>query len=378
MIFALIGIGFICFGLGWYVSHQAERLVYRKRLEAAQQTLDNAIASERSRVRIELSRMNGEREAFEALAKEKTYGFPWFADVLVEWQGFRDTHTARYLIEKSHPAYTAADTVKTIAAEKRELLHGAKTLEYKLKYLTSLFPWLLDFLDQDGIDDVIRCAELDPSETERDVDEVTRWLAPGEFERLSEVDRCQRALERFVERRKTKWEIGRDYERYVGWLYEEQGFAVEYKGIIDGIRDCGRDLICRMKGRTLIVQCKYWAEHKEIHEKHVCQLLGTLKQFEFVNGLSDVRGVLVTKTTLSETAREFASHLGIEVRENLVIGPYPMIKCNISASGEKIYHLPFDQQYDRTKISKKGEHFAFTVQDAYNKGFRRARRWRGP
>jgi hypothetical protein len=28
-----------------------------------------------------------------------------------------------------------------------------------------------------------------------------------------------------------------------------------------------------------------------------------------------------------------------------------MIKCNISKrSGEKIYHLPFDQQYDKVKI----------------------------
>ncbi|MEY3495804.1 MAG: hypothetical protein RJA80_26 [Actinomycetota bacterium] len=29
---------------------------------------------------------------------------------------------------------------------------------------------------------------------------------------------------------------------------------------------------------------------------------------------------------------------------------YPVIKCNIASNGEKIYHLPFDQQYDKTLI----------------------------
>lgn len=32
-----------------------------------------------------------------------------------------------------------------------------------------------------------------------------------------------------------------------------------------------------------------------------------------------------------------------------------MIKCNIGTNGEKIYHLPFDQQYYRTEIKKAGE-----------------------
>ena len=43
---------------------------------------------------------------------------------------------------------------------------------------------------------------------------------------------------------------------------------------------------------------------------------------------------------------------------------------------EKIYHLPFDQQYDRTIIGdQKGEFFAWTVQEAVDKGFRRAKKY---
>ena len=42
-------------------------------------------------------------------------------------------------------------------------------------------------------------------------------------------------------------------------------------------------------------------------------------------------------------------------------------------NGEKIYHLPFDQQYDKTKLEKKyGEFYCKTVKEAEDSGFRRA------
>ena len=56
---------------------------------------------------------------------------------------------------------------------------------------------------------------------------------------------------------------------------------------------------------------------------------------------------------------------------------YPCIKCNISISGEKIYHLPFDQQYDKVKINGRGECYVGTILEAEKKGFRRAFRWKG-
>ena len=53
---------------------------------------------------------------------------------------------------------------------------------------------------------------------------------------------------------------------------------------------------------------------------------------------------------------------------------FPRIKCNINGgTGEKIYHLPFDQQYERAIISKeRGEFYATTVAEAEKQGFRRA------
>ena len=53
-----------------------------------------------------------------------------------------------------------------------------------------------------------------------------------------------------------------------------------------------------------------------------------------------------------------------------------MIKCNINQTTKmRIYHLPFDQQYDRTKIvPASGEFYAATTAEAEGNGFRRA--WR--
>ena len=65
--------------------------------------------------------------------------------------------------------------------------------------------------------------------------------------------------------------------------------------------------------------------------------------------------------------------------ENIYINPNPYgghiikDKSISSKDGEKIYHLPFDQQYDRTIIGDcAGEFHAFTVKEAEDAGFRRA------
>ncbi|WP_439794691.1 sunset domain-containing protein [Turicimonas muris] len=48
----------------------------------------------------------------------------------------------------------------------------------------------------------------------------------------------------------------------------------------------------------------------------------------------------------------------------------------MGSSGNKIYHLPFDQQYDKTRIDKPGEYWVKTVKEAEKLGFRRAYRWK--
>jgi len=179
--------------------------------------------------------------------------------------------------------------------------------------------------------------------------------------------------------RRTAWEVGRDYERYIGYLRERDGAKVTYHGIFQGLEDLGRDLLAEKGGEIEVIQCKRWALTRVIHEKHVFQLFGTVVAMRIERPSATVRGTFTTTTSLSDRARAFAEQLDIKVEENVPLADYPRIKCNISrASGERIYHLPFDQQYDTTVISPElGEFYALTVAEAEAAGFRRAWRWRG-
>jgi hypothetical protein len=264
-----------------------------------------------------------------------------------------------------------------------------------LEYYEALFPWLIEFRGED-LDDLIRQTSENhevPVESESDVDPAKVWLTEAEYNTLSNVEKYQLALTRYWRKKKRPWELGRDYERYVGYLYETAGYQVYYQGIIKGFEDFGRDLICQKDDLVEIVQCKYWSQNKTIHEKHINQLFGTTVVYWIKNrhGRADqvesfptfiqsqrIVPCFVTSTQLSDTAREFANALGVKLRESLRLERYPSIKCNVSrATNEKIYHLPFDQQYDKTLVEQeRNECYVETVSEAERLGFRRARRWR--
>ena len=78
-------------------------------------------------------------------------------------------------------------------------------------------------------------------------------------------------------------------------------------------------------------------------------------------------------------AKKVASFLKITVKTIPLKKDYPMIKCNINPDKKtKIYHLPFDQQYDKILIGdQKGEKYVSTIKEAEKSGYRRAFRWRG-
>lgn len=268
--------------------------------------------------------------------------------------------------------------IRIIRAEAREQIEKAKESQYQLEYLLQLYPELEDIISTD-----YRELSLDVLNSVPEHDPLRDYLSKEEYYSLSETARNQLALDRYIaSRKKTKWQIGRDYENYVGYIYEKQGAFVEYMGSLKKLEDLGRDLIVRRNGEIRIIQCKYWSKDKVIHEKHIFQLYGTVISYCIENAVSEVnvKGILVTNITLSEKAKEVADRLGIIVQEHYEIGQYPRIKCNIGRDAEfgyetKIYHLPMDLQYDSVKINKSGECYAFTVEEAERKGFRRAYKW---
>ena len=104
-------------------------------------------------------------------------------------------------------------------------------------------------------------------------------------------------------------------------------------------------MLAEKDGVIEVIQCKRRALHKEIHEKHIFQLFGTMVAARIENPDKQVVATFTTTTKLSERAREFARVLGIRVDESFPLADYPHIKCNVARrTGERIYHhLLFDQ-----------------------------------
>lgn len=312
----------------------------------------------------------------ENIVNETSQKYPWLATIYSELFYSVDKKVAADLKNKKRPALKASDSVMEIAQEKRRLMKENKMLEYQLHYLETIFPWLEDFEEADPYKahDCIYATENDLEHTE--YDKLKSWLSPEEYAKLSTTEKYQLALDRYQKRKKSDWDIGIEYERYVGYLYESKGYKVKYNGALMGLEDMGRDLLVEKGDETLVIQCKRWAKSKTIHEKHIFQLYGSLVVASIKDPKRTYKGIFITSTTLSSLAKKCADSLKIKVKENFDFDSYPLIKCNLSKTGEKIYHLPFDQQYDRVDISpSKGEFYAYTIKEAEAKGFRRAFRW---
>ena len=306
-------------------------------------------------------------ELLDKLAKEKLGAIPYFANLLSDYLVMHYQESAQYLDSKSHPAHKEASRIRELQKETREYIYSFKTLQYRMDYLESLYPNIYDVFDYNPSDEPF---ELETDET---TDRVRYYLTPEEYSILSSTEKNQLALDRYVEGRKSKWQIGRDYEMYIGRCFEQKGYSVAYTGIIKNLEDMGRDLIATKGENTYIVQCKNWSQDKNIHEKHVFQLYGTVV-LEQLQSEKKICGVFVASNELSQKAKDIAEFLKIKIYEKIPLKNFPRIKCNINATtGEWIYHLPFDQQYDTTIIDKeRGEFYALTVKEAEENGFRRA------
>lgn len=312
-------------------------------------------------------------------SKSNLSAIPYMTGIVADYETYELEVMAKqldwgYSVERSKKVAS----IREIRRAAKEMVERNLESKYQLQYLLELFPNLQDVIETDYKQlPLVKVEELSDYDAARD------WISKEEYQSLSTVERNQLALDRYKEsHNKTKWQIGRDYELFVGYKYQQKGYKVDYFGSYMGMEDLGRDLIAKKDGKTLIIQCKYWGHEKVIHEKHITQLYGTMASYIIEQGIpsKNVTGVLVTNITLSEQAKKMADYLKIQYVEKFEKGDYPCIKCNIGNDeyGKTyIYHLPFDQQYDSTKIDAPGEFFAMTVKEAEEKGFRRAFKWFG-
>lgn len=224
------------------------------------------------------------------------------------------------------------------------------------------------------------------SQRQEDADKVLT----GKEDKSYNPDDFQKALDEFRKRNFSNLEIGRLYERYIGYLHEKENWQVAYTGVLGGYEDLGRDLVCIKGNEHKIIQAKCWSQRKEVRENHVYQLYATVTHYRLQmrealylkHGKSagkdmmknlKITGHLYTTTSLSEMADKVAKHCVIEYVNEPLNKTYPMIKCNVNQkSKDKRYHLPFDPQYDSIIIGNvEGECYVNTVAEAEAKGFRR-------
>jgi len=383
VILALIVLGFILYIASVLITWKTQSALYEKtkaKLTECEVSLkqwqarEGALISAEQNMEIALQNIRNIRADLEIIDEQKRKAFPWLAKAYADYFELLALKDADYLESKTNPApRTAAEIRKIHAAKIREATREAKYYSYIINYYESLFPGIEDYLDKEDEDQI---QNQDPA---TDVNSLT----DRENQELKDVEKNQLVLDRWWRRNKSKWEIGLIYERYVGSLWEKNGaWKVEYTGALKRLEDMGRDLIVEGYDSIKIIQCKNWSrrQNKIIHENHIMQFYGSIISYtlEHPHNWKKIEGIFYTTVDLSDTAKRIAEMFNIMIQKtDFPANGYPMIKCNVShATNEKIYHLPFDQQYDTVVIDKRrGEFYAQTCQEAEGKGFRRAWRW---
>ena len=359
--------------------------INKRREEEIQEKIQTACADHIDKIELlkqENKKLQKEKESFQQLFekfKSNLTAIPYMAGIISDIETIGLEKLAFGLDwGRSQKRLDKVKSIREIRKDAKAMVEKNKEAQYQLAYLMELFPNLEDVIECEFNSlPAVEVSELSERDATRD------YLSKEEYRTLTVTERNQLALDRYNNsHNKTKWQIGRDYEQYVGYQYRKKGYDVDDFGSYMGMEDLGRDIIAKKENNVLIIQCKYWSSIKQIHEKHVTQLYGTMISYCIENNVEqeNVKGVLITNIQLSEMAKKMASYLGIQYVENYEMGAYPCIKCNIGhgVDGEtRIYHLPFDQQYDATKIKKKGEFYAMTVAEAEAAGFRRTYKWFG-
>ncbi len=314
----------------------------------------------------------------------------YFSELIADYRQYLNLQISENLKSKDRPALKASEEVKELSKKYRNLEKDFHMLKYQLDMYEKVFPWITEFKEFSlkEINEIRN--EKQEIKTERQY--LSSYLSPDEYNKLSRLEKYQLALDRYRKKEKSNWQIGIEFERYIGYLYETKGYKVTYYGAKKGLEDLGRDLIVSKDNDIIVIQCKNWSKDKTIHEKHIFQLFGTMfalnvektknnNKISFENEIiefTNIYGEFITTTSLSNAAKLYADRLNIRVKEHVDFDKnYPCIKCNIGKDGEKIYHLPFDQQYDNIVIdASKGECYANTIREAEDLGFRHAFRWR--
>lgn len=347
------------------------------------QEINQELSKLKSEIHLERYLIKKREDTIKGVINGDGYIFNKIPSFVADMQAYDFSITENYLNTKKHPAHKKAMEVSELKLKYKEAVIEAKISKYKLEGLVNIFPELENFIHSE--EDFRELDEyIDVADVKDNYDRVRYYVTKDEYEAMSTTERNQLALDRYINRPKTKGEIGIEYELCCARVLESMfGYKVIEHGLLYGKHDLGRDLICHDTTNNIIyiVQCKFWSRDREIRENVIMQLHGSAvaygvtynKTYRSIYNSKIVPVLMMPpQSVLSDTAKEFVEYLNIKVWRQKMCD-FPRIKCNIN-NGNKIYHLPFDQQYKRTIIDKPGEFYAYTVVEAEAAGFRRAMR----
>lgn len=108
---------------------------------------------------------------------------------------------------------------------------------------------------------------------------------------------------------------GREYEKYVGLLYEKEGYEVKYNGIEKGSHDRGIDLMCEKGRHTVLVQCKCYTEgkSKSVSLRDVYHFYGSSRHYARKNPQEVVQSSFWTTTNISRTSEVFEAMIELGI-----------------------------------------------------------------
>jgi hypothetical protein len=178
-------------------------------------------------------------------------------------------------------------------------------------------------------------------------------------------------------------EVGRDYERFIGYKYETAGWNVVYRGIRRGVADRGIDLVCWSGSKVHIVQCKRWTITTPINSTVVQDLIRTTREYTVKKHFEDqlgfewpeaaskkVRAVLFTTSVLQTDAKKLASANKVSFKQRYRIEDYPKIKCYRTSTGKKVYLTPACYSYDSVSMKcMLGDCYVHSEAEAMKRGF---------
>jgi len=153
---------------------------------------------------------------------EKLKLFPWLATAIADYKYLAQERIAEGLINKERPALKAAEQIKITSQQLRESVNENRALKYHLSFYEKFFPFiteisgtnleeLLEELEQGRTAE--KSAELDDNEHQDEWPILSNFLSRQEYETLPTEKKFQVAFDRWKTKKKSNWEIGRDYER---------------------------------------------------------------------------------------------------------------------------------------------------------------------